>query len=169
MKRIFVVLFVLLSINGFSQFKENSLTQPTVSDGLFAKQTSSSIFGFLNSENFQMKHSVNMSYESIGGNGIAVNTYTNSMFLKVADNLNVQLDATVMNTPYNSLSKNGISGFNGIYISKAAVNYRPWKDFSISVQYRQIPNASLYNYYRGYYGGYYRGWDNAFEDSFWDR
>jgi len=169
MKRIFVVLFILLSINGFSQFKDNSFSQPTVKDGLFAKENNSSIFGFLNSENFQMRHSFSMSYESMGSDGLALSTYTNSMFLKVADNLNIQLDATLMHSPYNTFSKNGQNNFSGIFISKAAVNYRPFKDVSITFQYRGMPNTGLYNTYRGYYSGFNRGWDNEFDDSFWTR
>lgn len=169
MKKFLVILIIVLSANGFTQFKETGNSQPSLRDGLFAKENSSSLFGFLNSDNFQMRHSLSMSYESMGSNGLALSTYTNSMFLKVADNLNVQLDATLMHSPYNTFGKAGQNAFSGIYISKAAINYRPFKDLSISFQYRGMPNSSLYNPYRGYYGGYNRGWGSDYEDSFWDR
>jgi hypothetical protein len=79
----------------------------------------------------------------MGGLGMALGVYTNSMSYKFSDNLNVQTDISIVNSPYNNFSKNFQNNINGIYLSRAALNYKPFKDMSISIQYRNLP-ASLY-------------------------
>ena len=55
----------------------------------------SSFFGLLNPDNFMMKHTLAYSYLSAGGTGLSVASYTNSMFYKIADPLNVRMDITL--------------------------------------------------------------------------
>jgi hypothetical protein len=53
-----------------------------------------------------------------------------------------------VNSPYSTLGKNFQNNINGIYLSRAAINYKPFKDVSISLQYRNLPgvyNPYLYN------------------------
>jgi hypothetical protein len=68
------------------------------------------------------------------------------------DNLNVQLDVSVVHSPYSTLGETFQKNITGIYISNAAINYRPWKDFSIHLQYRNMPYS--YGYYNPFYGSY---------------
>lgn len=79
---------------------------------------------------------------------MALGVYTNSMAYKLASNLNIQLDASLVHTPYSSMSKQFQNNINGIYISNAQLNYEPWKDVRVVVQYRNLP----YSYYNGYDG-----------------
>ncbi len=118
-----------------------------------------------------MHQSYNLSYSSFSNQGLALGVYTNSMTYKFSNNLNIQLDASFMHSPYNTFGKEYQNSFNGFFISHAALNYKPWKDVSISVQYRNVPNS----YYSPYFNGYYYGggmFDNSFDasnDPFLDR
>ena len=93
-----------------------------------------------------MRHSIRMSYSSFAGQGVALGMYTNSMFYRLMTNLNVQMDISIVHSPYSTLGETFQKNISGIYISNAAINYRPWKDVSIHLQYRSMPYG---------YGGYY--------------
>lgn len=149
------VLVMILGFCGviFGQYKDPGFPTESVKDGIIDPAYSSgNLFGFLNSENFHMKHQFSMSYSAFGNHGVALGIYTNSMMYNFTDNLNVQTDISFVNSPYSTLGKDYQNSLNGIYLSRAAVNYKPWKDVAITLQYRRIP----YNYYypySGYYGG----------------
>ena len=148
MKKIVLVIFIGFTLTGFAQFKDSGLENPDIKDGIVNHSGGGNIFGFLNSDNFQMKHSYDMSYSSFGGEGFALGVYTNSMFFKINPDLNVQTDISVVNSPYSTLGKSFQNNLNGIYLSRAAINYKPFKDVSISLQYRNLPgvyNPYLYN------------------------
>ena len=168
MKRLLALLVVVFTMSGFAQFKDSGFPSSDIKDGILAKP-SSSLFGFLNSSNFQMKQSYSLSYSSFGSQGLAMGVYTNSMSYKFSNNLNVQLEASIVHSPYSTLGKDFQNSLNGVYITNAAVNYRPWKDFSISVQYRNLPYSlySPYSYYGGYNYGLYNGFGN--NDPFFGR
>jgi hypothetical protein len=159
MKKIMMLFVLLLTMTGFAQFKESDAPLPDVKSGILA-QSSPSLFSFINPENFHMQQSVGMSYSSFGGQGMAMDTYTNSMSYKFTDNLNIQLDASVINMPYSTLGKQFNNSINGFYISNAAINYQPWKDVYISVQYRNLPYNMLSPF--PYSGGYRYGFFNGF-------
>ena len=146
------ILFFILGFTAFAlaQFKDPAFPTSTVKDGVVC-ENSSSFFGFLGSDNFKMRHSVDLSYSAFGGEGLAISTYTNSMFLRLAQNLDVQVEASIVQSPYSTLGKDFQNNISGIYLTRAAVNYKPWENFSVSLQYRQLP----YSYYSpfGYYGG----------------
>ena len=145
MKKIVLVIFIGFTLTGFSQFKDSGLDNPGVKDGLIDHSGGGNLFGFLNSDNFQMKHSYDLSYSAFGGEGFALGVYTNSMFFRINPDLNIQTDISVVNSPYSTLGKSFQNNLNGIYLSRAAINYKPFKDVSISLQYRNLPGA--YNPY----------------------
>ena len=148
MKKIVLVIVIGLTLTGFAQFKDSGLENPDIKDGIIDHSGGGNLFGFLNSDNFQMKHSFNMSYSSFGSEGFSLGVYTNSMFFKINPDLNVQTDISIVNSPYSTLGKNFQNNINGIYLSRAAINYKPFKDVSISLQYRNLPgvyNPYLYN------------------------
>jgi hypothetical protein len=145
MKKIVILIFIGFTLTGFAQFKDSGLENPGVKDGLVDHSSSGNLFGFLNSENFVMKHSYDLSYSAFGAEGFALGVYTNSMFFRINPDLNIQTDISVVNSPYSTLGKNFQNNLNGIYLSRAAINYKPFKDVSISLQYRNLPGA--YNPY----------------------
>jgi hypothetical protein len=161
MKKIVLIIVLGFALTGFAQFKDSGMNGPEIKDGIVDHSASGNLFGFLNSENFQMKHSYDLSYSAFGGQGFALGVYTNSMFFKLNPDLNVQTDISVVNSPYSTLGKNFQNNLNGIYLSRAAINYKPFKDFSISLQYRNLPGA--YNPYMydglGSLNGFGRSYD----------
>ncbi len=157
MKKLLMIFVLGLTISTFAQYKNPGFPTETVKDGIIS-QNSNNLFGFINPNNFFMKQSYSLSYSTFGSQGLAMGVYTNSMMYKFSNDFNVQLDASFIHSPYNTLGKNFTNSINGFYISKAALNYRPWKDVSISVQYRNVPMS----FYQGYYGGYYNGFNNGF-------
>ena len=151
MKKLSLVFIIIITTSVFAQYRDDGLNKPGVKEGI-VDQSSSYAFGFLNSENFQMRHSFSLSYSSFGGQGTSMGSYTNSMFYKLMSNLNVQMDVSLLFSPYSSFGKSFQDDINGIYISRAAINYYPFKDMQISIQYRNLP---YYNPYFGSGSGFY--------------
>lgn len=169
MKKLLLILLIA-SIPLSAQFKEQPNNAPSIKSGILSGN-SNSLFGFINPDNFSMHHTFNMSYTAAGSFGMALGAYTNSMAYKLTDNLNVETDISVVNSPYNSMnSKEFANQFNGVYLSRAQINYKPSENMTIMLQYRQLPAGSFYPY--SYYGNnsfygnnpFYR--DNFFNDPF---
>lgn len=153
----------MLTFTAFGQFRDDGTKTPSVKDGIIS-ENSNFLFGFLNSDNFFMRHSFNVSYSTFAGHGVSLTSYTNSMFYRLMDNLDVQLDVSVVHSPYSTLGDQFQKNISGIYISNAAVNYRPWKDFSVHLQYRNMPYGSGYfNPFYGYYSPFIGGVRSPFE------
>jgi hypothetical protein len=163
MKKLAALFIIVFAITVSAQFKESGIPNTNVKDGIITQNYSGGLFGFINPNNFHMNHSFNLSYSAMGDHGLSLGVYTNSMMYKFNDQLNVQLDASLVHSPYSTFGENFQNNINGLYISKAALNFMPTKDLFISIQYRQLP----YNFYNPY-GGY--GSRSFFErDSFWGR
>ena len=73
MKNMMFLFFVIFSMSSYAQFKEPAFPNERIRDGII-DQSSGSLFGFLNSDNFMMRHSFNMSYSSFGNQGLALGT-----------------------------------------------------------------------------------------------
>jgi len=145
-----LLLFVLVaSTVTFSQYKETGIEQPSIKEGIVT-DNSNAIFGFLNSDDFIMRHSFSVDYSTFAGQSVSLTSYTNSMFYRLMNNLNVQLDVSVLYSPYSTLGEQFQKDVSGIYISNAAVNYYPWKNFSVHLQYNAMPYG--YGFYNPYYG-----------------
>lgn len=158
MKKTFLIMLILV-VTASAQFKKDPFNQPEVKDGIFNKESGGSFLSnIFNSDNFSMKHSFDASFSAFGEHGLATTVYTNSMFYKFADNLNIRVDASLVYSPYSSLGKAFTDNINGLYISRAELNFKPWDDTVIRIQYRNIP-AGMYNpYSSGYYGGGFGGY-----------
>lgn len=158
MKSYLFIFLIGFSLTAFAQYRDNGLHKPEIQDGI-TNGSSPNLLGFLNSDNFSMKHSFSMSYTAFGGNGISLGTYTNSMYYKMMDNMNIQADVSMIYSPYSSFGKEFQNQISGIYLSRAAINYKPFKDMQITVQYRNLP-------YMGYYNPYYGGFDSYYSNPF---
>ncbi len=165
MKRLMFLFAVIISLNVYAQFKEPGFHTQSVRDGI-VDNSAGSLFGFLNSDNFTMRHSFNLSYSAFGNQGLALGVYTNSMMLKLADNINFQVDASIVQSPYSTLGKDFQNQLSGLYITRAAFNYKPWDDVFISVQYRNLPMSYHYSEY-GFYSN--RFYNPFFSDGFFER
>lgn len=110
-------------------------------------QSISSFLGLLNPDNFMMRHNLSYSYFSSGGTGLSIASYTNSMFYKISDPLNVRLDLTLQGSPFGQTGSFSQGELNKLFISNAELNYHPADNMFIKVQYSQLP--------LGMYGEYY--------------
>ena len=147
MKKIFILIcfvFVLPSAV-FAQFKDSNIFKPSVKDGMI-DDSPNFILGIFDPSKFSMHHTYSMSYTSFWKEGIALGVYTNSMQYNFTDKLNVQLDASLVHSPYSSFGKNFQNSISGIYVDRAQLNYTPWDNVKVMLQYRQIP-------YSSYFGG----------------
>jgi len=152
MKKLFVLFLLLglvLSVNG--QFKEQLVNKSSIREGFLNPEVSNNLFGFIDPSKFSMNHSISMSFSAFGGQGVALGVYTNSMRYDFSNNLNLQVDASVVNSPYNSLGDGFTNSINGIYLSRAAVNFKPSDNTKISIEFRNGPSAYYNNYYSPYY------------------
>jgi len=151
MKKLTIIIFLLGTVAVLGQYKETGIQTTSVKDGI-TNSSSNHLFGFLNTNDFTMRHSFSMQYSSFGSQGLALGVYTNSMFYRLMDNMNVQLDVSLVHSPYSTFGEAFQKDISGLYISNAAINYRPWKDVSIHLQYRTMPYS--YGYYSPFYGMY---------------
>jgi len=129
-----------------AQLKSQVEDQARVNDVIVHDNPSSFIFGWFNPDQFHMRHSLSFSYESLNGQGLSLGTYTNSMRYDFADNLNAQADVSLSYSPYNSIPSFGKNDFSNVYLSRAELNYRPWENTIVTLQYRNSP----YGFYDPY-------------------
>ena len=150
-----LVLCAILPVALSAQLKSQAQEELSASRSLIHPSAGlTSFLGFLNSENFMMRHSVSMSYMTAGGRGVSLADYTSSMFYKIADPLHMRFDVTLQGSPFGSTGVDQ-SALSGIFLSRAELNYQPSREFNISLRYQRRP-----------YGGF--GWyDSPFSASRW--
>jgi len=166
MRKIYLLLAVFVFTASFAlcQYKSELENQ---NGGMpqILKSQENTILGLFNPENFSMKHSYTMSYSSLGGNGLALGMYTNSMNYKFTENLNVRADVSLIHSPFSSYSKGVTDNLTGIYLSRAEINYKPYDNVYIQLKY----NKSPYSYYDPLYSGLNRyGYLGYYNDPFYD-
>ncbi len=163
-KNLFIIF--LLTYGIISAQLKNQLPQDVnVGSAMLAPKTGNLLFGFFNPENFKMTHSYNFSYMTFGKQSLALGVYTNSMFYKISDPLTMQVDISLTHSPFNSFGKQYQNQFNGIYISRAALNWRPSDNTFINLEFRNLPTSYyLMNPYYRYYNNWYRYDDVGFND-----
>lgn len=148
LKKLFIISLLINSFS-FAQFKDKDLT-PTIMDGITNYSPSGFLSNFLNPNNFQMNHSVNMSYSAFGTNGVALTTYTNSMVFRFTENLNLEIDASAVASPYSSFGEEHQKSINGIYLTRAQLNYKISESSNLTIQFLNPPPGSYYNSYYNY-------------------
>jgi hypothetical protein len=158
MKKMVIVLSlfsVMVCITTASaQFKSTIDPRPSVTESILRTGDGNFLSGLFDPSKFNMQHSFSLSYASFAGQGMSLGVYTNSMQYKFSDQLDVRTDISLMTSPFNSLGKDAQSSLNGLYLNRAELNYRPWKNTLFQVSYRQIPASSwLYSGYGYGYGG----------------
>ena len=148
-----LLLFAPLSL---AQFKSQVENEPKISDGMIQESSPSFLFGWFDPARFHMQHTFSMSYATVGGQGLSLSTYTNSMSYEFTDNLRARADVSMSYSPFNSLSTFGgaKNNLSSIYLSSAQVEYKPWQNVLFQVGYRQYPYGS---YYSPFYDPWYRG------------
>lgn len=143
----FVVLCVLAT-RSQAQLKSQDEQPVSPAQSLVHPMTSiSSFLGILNPDNFMMRHNFSFSYLSSGESGLSLASYTNSMFYRIADPLNVRFDLTLQGSPFGNYGSAGQGSLSKLYLSRAELNYQPADNMFIKLQFNQSP----FNYYNGFY------------------
>ena len=159
MKKLYVLITVCWVAAAVAQFKPKSSEQPRVSDSFIQTQSASAWFNFFNPNNFQMQHSYSASYTMSGGQGMALQRYTNTMTYQFLPNLDARVDLSLQNSPYSTFDYRLQNQFSKAYLSRAEINYRPTENMVIRLQYRELP-YSMYGYgYNRPFGGMFSGLD----------
>lgn len=137
MLRNVLLVSVCLSLTTIAQFKQQVESRPNVGESLIRPEGSGLMFGWFDPSRLTMHHSYSLSYMTTAGQGLSVGMYTNSMFYRIADPLDVQVDISLMHSPYNSFGTT--RDFSGLVLSRAQLNYRPAENMLLQIQYRQLP------------------------------
>jgi hypothetical protein len=150
MKTLVIAAFALFVASASAQFKEDPFAAESVKAG-FVDESSGSVFSWFDASKFDMNHTYSMSYTGFAGGGFALGMYTNSMRYQAAENLSVEADVSLVHSPYSSESfgTNFQEQIGGLYLSRAQINYRPWENTELFVQYRNMPFGG--SYYRDSY------------------
>ncbi len=126
------------------------------------------ILGFINPNNFSMRHSVNVSMMSSNFGNIAVTSYINSINYKINDKMNISADVTLQYAPYaNSVFGKDYSNrlqndFSGITLSKLAFDYKISDDMFLKFEYRNLKGSYFYDPYNPYYNNSFWGYENSY-------
>ncbi len=161
MKKFFLFFFLSLSVIN-AQFKGEDNKSLDIKGSLVNNNPSSFILGFINPDNFSMNHSFSLSYSAFGGNGLALGVYTNQLNYAFSNKLNLQIETSIVNSPYSTFGDKFSKQINGVYLSKAQLDYSPSKDLHFSIQFRHSP-FGYYNPY-GYSSFYYDPFSHYFEN-----
>jgi hypothetical protein len=143
-----VILVVTVCVMSASaQFKARPETRPSSGSSLVRADGNSWMLGWFNPDRFRMRQSYALSYTSMGGKGISVGEYTNSMAYQISDPLSVQFDVSLTHVPFSSFGDKFGSDLSGLRLSRAQLDYRPSDNMLFQVQFRQVPAGA---YLRGF-------------------
>lgn len=143
-----LALCILLVTAADAQLKSQEPTHVSVAQALVRPTTSlSGLLSWFNPDNFMMRHSFSFQYLSAGSYGMSLAAYTNSMFYRIADPLDLRFDISLQGSPFGSGQN---ADFSRLLLSRAELNYRPWENVHVRFLYRQVPYFD-----RGYYSPYY--------------
>lgn len=149
-----MVMLLVLSSVSYGQFRDQLSDKPNVDNSLIRPDDNEGlILGFINPANFSMRQSVSMSFSTMGGQSMALGMYTNSLSYRISNPLTLSANVSLLNSPYSSLGNKFAQSVNGIYLTRADLNYHPSNNFMIDLQFNQDP---LYRYYNPY--NYYNPW-----------
>lgn len=160
-----LIFFLLVSGIVFGQLKNQKPQEINVSSAMLVPKSGNILFGFFNPSNFKMSHSYSFSYTTFGSSSLALGVYTNSMYYKISEPLSMEVDVSLTHSPFNSFGREFQNQFNGIYLSRAALNWRPTENTFINIEFRNLPSTFyLMSPYYKYYPDWYRYDEAGFND-----
>ncbi|MFC2088623.1 hypothetical protein ACFLSX_03400 [Calditrichota bacterium] len=139
MKRFLALTIILLIIPFilFAQLKKD-LKQPDFSNILVNPANQYSLFSFIDPSKLTMSHSASMSYTSMGGQSIVMNSYVNTIDYQFNDQLSMRTNLGIMASPYNSLPNNSYLNEQQFF-GGAELNYRPSENTLLSLKFESLP------------------------------
>jgi hypothetical protein len=147
-----------------AQFKSTVDPQPSVSESMLRSDNGGLLFGWFDPSKFNMRQSFSLSYQTFGSQGVSLGVYTNSMMYQFSDALDIRADVSLMASPFNSFGKQAQNSLSGLFLNRAELNYRPWKNALVQIQYQQYPG--LYGLGGGYgFGSYLLGGYSRYQEN----
>ena len=163
MKYVSGVFVVVLGVSfmaheSVAKFKRTAAEEPKVSESFIRPAPASEWFDFFNPDNFKMRQSYSMSYSAMGGQGIALGMYTNSLQYKISNSLDARVDVSLQHSPYSTFDRRVQNSLSGVFLNRAEINYRPAENMLLRISYQQVP-FGLSSYYSPY-GGFFHGMED---------
>lgn len=157
MKKISLIITVFLIITSASKAQFKEIPYETR-----AKLKSSNlILGFINPKYFSIQHTFNLSYRNYGNASVSLASYTATLSYNILKNMKLSADVTMQYSPFatlgsssNLLNKDFQNSFNGINLSRVSLNYKPFNNVYIQLDYVNNQN----NYYL--MDNYYNHWSD---------
>jgi len=147
-----VVLGFAIPINGFAQLKSNSKLPDFTT--ILAQPAAGFLDSFLDPSKFHMSHSFSMSFGMAGGAQILQNSYVNTMFFQISNNLHLTTNIGIMSTPYHTFGDNSYLN-KPVFFGGAQLDYKISDNASLMFRIESSP----YNRYSAY-NGFYNRYDN---------
>jgi len=140
MKKIVVILF-LVNIFCFLS-AEFSFDRPTPNFN-----PNFSLGSFMSPDNVKMSHSMSfMSGVSSRGDGFYQSAYTNHLQFKLKQNLNLNLDLSLVNlgtmSHQNDLTFKGNNDNQNVFVPAFSLEYKPWENTTFYFEYKQVRGHS---------------------------
>lgn len=154
-------MFCMVSISD-AQLRDDLNSTSDYSGVVTYEQQSTSPGNWMNMLNMTMNHSYSMTFSNFGGQMQNLNAYTNSMMFDISNNLNAQVDVSLLHSPFgNSFIGENSSLGSRIIIERARLDYKLSENAHISLEFSQRPYNS-YSPFGNYGYGYNRGYDSLF-------
>jgi hypothetical protein len=149
-RKLILVLFLTWPTLVLAQFK--SQTRPVGLGALLStpagiERSAATLLG-LDPSRLQIHQSYEMSYLSLGGQGLTQGLYLNTMIYDFKFPLQIALQWGLRNQPFAS-SVSAPLLQNGLFVSAAQVRFRPLKNTLVQFDFRQLPYGyNPYGYQR---------------------
>jgi hypothetical protein len=129
-------LVLTISTPGFAQLKRDG-SKPNIS-GILTTAPSQYLLGLFDPTRMHMRHSFSMSYSALGGSGLMLGSYMNTIDFLISENLTLRADLGILTSPYNTFGEN-------FYLNKpkffggAELNYRMGENTSLMLRFDTSP------------------------------
>jgi hypothetical protein len=163
--KIFIELVILLSLVGmlvFAQYRNRPESMPTVTESIIRSDDGGLLFGWFNPSKLSFHNSYSLSYTTTGGKGFSLGSLTSSIGYQISDPLSLQFDVSLMHSPYSDFGNQFSKNVSGIYLTRAALNYRPSKSTLLQIQFSQLPSLYWLNNYNRF--GFMSGFNSIEEE-----
>ncbi len=135
-KSIITLLFIFIPVAGFSQLKKD-VEKPDFTT-MLSKPSTDFLFGFLDPNKMHMNHSFSMSYSTMAGEGMMLNSYTNMINYQYSENLLLTTELGLLTSPYNTYQDESDLG-KPKFFGGAELTYKMSENSSLSLKVESKP------------------------------
>jgi hypothetical protein len=144
---ILAILTVTLAVSAIAQYRNDGKT-PSVQSRFL--NPNNGLFGLLDPNRMQMSQSYTLCFASSGNGSVAQGLYLNNIRYRLSNPLSLNLTLGFLHQPYSSFN-GGFSGSSAMFVGSAIVQYRPARNFCITLGINNIPQYNPYYNTLGYF------------------